>query len=381
MEEESCVDVAAAAVPTSDAIASADGATATALHSSNSVAVAKHTGAPQHGSCSYASMPAFQQAPAVARTGRVATDADADGLVQLLEQHKQSLTQDAVGHLLSVKGHMLASLDAAVASEQDAGASRLAAKQAEVDILKDELHATQKQLARTDTHLDRLCDAYAQKQEEVLDTRAQLRAWFVWRCHIARQRRLARQAMQAEQYYVKCWLLGRAWDRWAGSARSRYRQLVTQRAEQEREAAAAALGSTHAQEVAVLRGEIEALQEQLQQDAAARNRMEEDMKRAFMRGVTAINLEAVQMMRRGAPPSGTNPFPAGWVGFESPAANSTGPAVLQQRQSGNGMPRVVVQRGPAAGGGGGRAVGQPRQVAGAQTLAGGGKVSWGPNKR
>ncbi|WIA39263.1 hypothetical protein OEZ86_005384 [Tetradesmus obliquus] len=380
MEEESCVDVAAAAVPTSDAIASADGATATALHSSNSVAVAKHTGAPQHGSCSYASMPAFQ-APAVARTGRVATDADADGLVQLLEQHKQSLTQDAVGHLLSVKGHMLASLDAAVASEQDAGASRLAAKQAEVDILKDELHATQKQLARTDTHLDRLCDAYAQKQEEVLDTRAQLRAWFVWRCHIARQRRLARQAMQAEQYYVKCWLLGRAWDRWAGSARSRYRQLVTQRAEQEREAAAAALGSTHAQEVAVLRGEIEALQEQLQQDAAARNRMEEDMKRAFMRGVTAINLEAVQMMRRGAPPSGTNPFPAGWVGFESPAANSTGPAVLQQRQSGNGMPRVVVQRGPAAGGGGGRAVGQPRQVAGAQTLAGGGKVSWGPNKR
>jgi hypothetical protein len=35
----------------------------------------------------------------------------------------------------------------------------------------------------------------------------------VWRCHIARQRRLARQAMHAEQYYVKRWLLGRAWDK------------------------------------------------------------------------------------------------------------------------------------------------------------------------
>jgi hypothetical protein len=33
------------------------------------------------------------------------------------------------------------------------------------------------------------------------------------------------------------------------------------------------------------RSEIEALQEQLQQEAAARNRMEEEMKRAFMRGV------------------------------------------------------------------------------------------------
>jgi hypothetical protein len=68
----------------------------------------------------------------------------------------------------------------------------------------------------------RLCDAYAQKQEAVLDTRAQLRAWYVWRCHIAKQRRLVRQAMQAEQYYVKRWLLGRAWDRCVPVAESKH---------------------------------------------------------------------------------------------------------------------------------------------------------------
>lgn len=40
----------------------------------------------------------------------------------------------------------------------------------------------------------------------------------------------------------------------------------------------------------VRRGEIEALQQQLQQEAAARNKMEEEMKRAFMRGELKVNL-------------------------------------------------------------------------------------------
>jgi hypothetical protein len=64
---------------------------------------------------------------------------------------------------------------------------------------------------------------------------------------------------------------------------------------------------------------------------------------------------------------------AGWVGFGSPAGNSAGLPVQQQPQSGNGMPRVVVERGPAAASGGGRAVGQPRQVAGGQGIAGAAK--------
>ncbi|KAF6258585.1 hypothetical protein COO60DRAFT_1701259 [Scenedesmus sp. NREL 46B-D3] len=339
------------------------------------------TGALQHGSCRYGGVSASQ------------------------------------GHLLTVKGHMLASMDAAVESERNAGTSRLAAKQAEVDILKGELHDIQQQLSRTDRHLDRLCAAYAEKQEAVLDTRAQLRAWYVWRGHIARQRRLARQAMQAEHYYVKRWLLGRAWDRWAGRARSRYRQLVIQRAEQQHEEDAAALTATHALEVAALRAEVEALQEQLQQEAAARNRMEEDMKRAFMRGVTAINLEAVQMMRRGAPPSGTNPFPvtvplnAGTAASGLAAAQQqhmqqlAGPLQQQalwqdgaacdggrdicstaaglpqqQQQSCNGGLRVVIERGPAAGGGS-RATGQPRHVAGGHAAAGGSKAKTAIDRR
>jgi hypothetical protein len=71
---------------------------------------------------------------------------------------------------------------------------------------------------------------------------------------------------------------------------------------------------------------------------------------------------------------------AGWVGFGSAAANSTGPPVVLQ-ENGNGMPRVVVERGPAVGGGGGRAAGQARQVAGGHAAAGGSKTTKGQSTR
>jgi hypothetical protein len=53
------------------------------------------------------------------------------------------------GHLLSVKGHLAASLDAAVASEQEAGASRLATKQVRRTPLFDAANPSQSLLPCT----------------------------------------------------------------------------------------------------------------------------------------------------------------------------------------------------------------------------------------
>jgi hypothetical protein len=92
---------------------------------------------------------------------------------------------------------------------------------------------------------------------------------------------------------------------------------------------------------------------------------------AAVDGSAMLSLSSSQGLKHPAMPAAT--AQAGWVGFGSAAANSTGPAVVQQPQSGNGMPRVVVERGPAVAGGGGRAAGQARQVA----AAGGSKITWG----
>lgn len=66
-------------------------------------------------------------------------------------------------------------------------------------------------------------------------------------------------------------------------------------------------------------------------------------------GVTAINLEALQMMRRGAPPSGTNPFPVTLpLKAETAAAGLVAAAGGQQQVAVEGSTGGQVQDGTAA---------------------------------
>lgn len=66
-------------------------------------------------------------------------------------------------------------------------------------------------------------------------------------------------------------------------------------------------------------------------------------------GVTAINLEALQMMRRGAPPSGANPFPVALpLNAETAAAGLVAAAGGQQQVAVEGSTCSQVQDGTAA---------------------------------
>ncbi|KAF8064553.1 AVT1D [Scenedesmus sp. PABB004] len=266
-------------------------------------------------------------------------------------------------HLLGVKARLLASLEEAVAEEAGVGATRLAAKQAEAELVRTELAAAQAQLERGSACLARLAGGYAAKAEAALDARSFAAAWFIWRAHIARQRRLARQALAAQHFYVRRWLLGRAWARWAGAARRNYRKLVADRAAQQRASEVAALGAAHDAAAAALRAEVEALQAQLAGEAEARAALEEEYKRAFMRGVTAINLEAVTLMRRGAPPAGANPFPVALPLRVGAAAAAEGLAEAAARHGAGLAAQLDAQAGADAAGAAAAAAGRPASAA------------------
>ncbi|MEW5303090.1 MAG: hypothetical protein WDW36_005817 [Sanguina aurantia] len=60
-----------------------------------------------------------------------------------------------------------------------------------------------------------------------------------------------------------------------------------------------------------LRSQLAEARQRLLREAEAREKLEENMKQAFMRGVCALNIEAMSIMKRGMPPGGANPFPTG----------------------------------------------------------------------
>jgi hypothetical protein len=94
---------------------------------------------------------------------------------------------------------------------------------------------------------------YAVKQRAVFDKLNLLRSFYVWREWAHKERRLQYLGVRLQQWYVRRWLLGRAWDRWLGQARLQYRTLVAERSEKQQKADAAALHATHAQEAGALR--------------------------------------------------------------------------------------------------------------------------------
>lgn len=59
----------------------------------------------------------------------------------------------------------------------------------------------------------RVAGGYAAKQRAVYDKLNLLRSWYVWREWAHKERRLQYLGFRLQQWYVRRWLLGRAWDR------------------------------------------------------------------------------------------------------------------------------------------------------------------------
>lgn len=59
----------------------------------------------------------------------------------------------------------------------------------------------------------RVAGGYAAKQRAVHDRLNLLRSWYVWREWAHKERRLQYLGFRLQQWYVKRWLLGRAWNR------------------------------------------------------------------------------------------------------------------------------------------------------------------------
>lgn len=59
----------------------------------------------------------------------------------------------------------------------------------------------------------RVAAGYSAKQRAVYERLNLLRSWYVWREWAHNERRLQHLGLRTQQWYVRRWLLRRAWDR------------------------------------------------------------------------------------------------------------------------------------------------------------------------
>ncbi|KAL7839653.1 hypothetical protein SRHO_G00263110 [Serrasalmus rhombeus] len=194
--------------------------------------------------------------------------------------------------------------------ERDKHAAHIAGINAEMDSLKDLLNTYQISNQRKDEVIVNLTRA-VDRQRERLEV---MRSFTQWRIKHCTAKEEAHGAKLADQHY-QLQLKRKVWAGWHSLIQKDWRERVEQACRARAEDVCLQLSADYE---AKLLEHVEALQKaqaEIQRLHMERERYEESMKKAFMRGVCALNIEALSMFQTGdtgrqerdAPLSGEEP--------------------------------------------------------------------------
>ncbi|KAL3133781.1 hypothetical protein ABBQ32_008261 [Trebouxia sp. C0010 RCD-2024] len=256
------------------------------------------------------------------RAGSI-TDLDADLLGVKLDDCSRYFKKEIMGFFLDSKAKLTYEGRALAEAEQRKGASQLAESQARLEAVKQELHHERQISARSDALLNRVTASYATARHYAHRNHLVALAMFGWHSFARQQKAMRQHLRQAVKHYDGRKLQGQVflhWKRWCNlEGRSNRQEVLNRKMQAAKEAAWAEAGLV----IHDLKAALVGANEQLSQERAARDQLEEDMKQSFMRSVCAINLEAMSVMKRGMPPGGMNPVPVKVAVKDKPASPMT----------------------------------------------------------
>ncbi|KAG1671979.1 hypothetical protein FOA52_013351 [Chlamydomonas sp. UWO 241] len=307
------------------------------------------------------------------RTVAQILDLDIDSLSVKIDKHHCATKKAVLDHFMETKSRMLAAQVSAIGDERRKCGAHMDVKQQEIEMLSSELRQGAKRIADQAEYINRMAIALDTEKHRKRTLALKQRVFHGWGEFVFVSRRaLVRMGKAVHHHEVE--ILQRA------ALRGWFRVAMKQSRITLRNKYAADLGAANDDMAAAYQGRLAdsacalaAARAALLREQDARAALEEDMKQAFMRGVCALNIEAMSVMKRGAPPGGANPAPLslprtaappqpGPPPSGAPAATSergaaaTGVAATYYTQQ---RPTVTVTRGPG-GGGGGEQVPRPR---------------------
>ncbi|PNH12700.1 Centrosomal protein POC5, partial [Tetrabaena socialis] len=285
-------------------------------------------------------------------------DLDIDSLAVKIDKHHCHTKKAVLDHFMETKARLMQSQNDAVDEERRRGAARLAAKEEELKLVLAELDAMRLKAQRLWELMGRACAAYGQAKERRRRTILQFQLFYSWREQAMILARRKRRVERAERWYNQVHLKRNVFRAWFREAMREHRVTVNNRYIQEVENAKRLIHDHYKGQLGDLERLLADSHARLEQEAEARARLEDNMKRAFMRGVCALNIEAMTIMKRGAPPGGANPFPislppAGEQRFQEQGPGGGAAAAPGVGGSSYGMPPPAGQ--PGGGGGYGMA--------------------------
>ncbi|XP_059550275.1 centrosomal protein POC5 isoform X1 [Myotis daubentonii] len=162
----------------------------------------------------------------------------------------------------------------------------------QINSLKELQKAYEISIGRKDEVISSLSHAIG-KQKERMEL---MRTFFHWRIGHVKSRQDAYEGKLADQYFQRN-LLKKVWIGWHSTVQKKWKDLVERACQARAEEVCVQISNDYENKVAVLSGALENAKAELQRMQHEKEHFEDSMKKAFMRGVCALNLEAMTMFQ------------------------------------------------------------------------------------
>ncbi|XP_062943311.1 centrosomal protein POC5 isoform X3 [Cynocephalus volans] len=131
------------------------------------------------------------------------------------------------------------------------------------------------------------------KQKEKIEL---MRTFFHWRIGHVKSRQDVYEGKLADQYFQRT-LLKKVWKGWHSIVQKQWKDVVERACQARAEEVCVQISNDYETKVAMLSGALENAKAEIQRMQHEKEHFEDSMKKAFMRGVCALNLEAMTMFQ------------------------------------------------------------------------------------
>uniref|UniRef100_A0A2K5JZW3 Centrosomal protein POC5 n=1 Tax=Colobus angolensis palliatus TaxID=336983 RepID=A0A2K5JZW3_COLAP len=147
-------------------------------------------------------------------------------------------------------------------------------------------------IGRKDEVISSLSHAIGKQKEKI----ELMRTFFHWRIGHVRARQDVYEGKLADQYYQRT-LLKKVWKGWHSIVQKQWKDVVERACQARAEEVCVQISNDYEAKVAMLSGALENAKAEIQRMQHEKEHFEDSMKKAFMRGVCALNLEAMTIFQ------------------------------------------------------------------------------------
>ncbi|XP_004910451.1 centrosomal protein POC5 isoform X2 [Xenopus tropicalis] len=205
----------------------------------------------------------------------------------------------------------------------------------QIDKLQDLLQTYETSIQRKDEVISNLTHALEKHKEKT----ELMRTFTHWRLQLTEARQEDYSHSLADRHY-KSTLMKNAWKAWRSVIESNWKDKIEQACRARAEEVCVELANDYESKLTQLNGALGEARAEVQRLLAERGQFEGSMKKAFMRGVCALNMEAMSMfqgresrMEYDHPPRREERDPSPSVTFQNPPVGTTHPSTTSALHS------------------------------------------------